>query len=46
MTVVRKYDYRDQLISDLLNPSSAGTTLAYIGIRHEDRDAVYLGLIL
>ena len=34
------------VIQDLLNHSSPGTTLAYIGIRREDRDAVYLGLNL
>lgn len=30
----------------ILNHSSPGTTLAYIGIRREERDAVYLGLNL
>jgi integrase len=34
------------VIQQLLNHSSPGTTLAYIGIRREDRDAVYLGLNL
>ena len=34
------------IIQDLLNHSSPGTTLTYIGIRREDRDAVYLGLNL
>ncbi len=34
------------VIQDLLNHSSPGTTLAYIGIHREERDAVYLGLNL
>lgn len=34
------------IIQQILNHSSPGTTLAYIGIRREDRDAVYLGLNL
>lgn len=34
------------IIQELLNHSSPSTTLAYIGIRREDRDAVYLGLNL
>jgi integrase len=34
------------VIQQILNHSSPGTTLAYIGIRREDRDAVYLGLNL
>lgn len=34
------------IIQQILNHSSSGTTLAYIGIRREDRDAVYLGLNL
>ncbi len=34
------------VIQQLLNHSSPGTTLAYIGIRREDWDAVYLGLNL
>ncbi|MCL4495087.1 MAG: site-specific integrase [Firmicutes bacterium] len=34
------------VIQDLLNHSSPSTTLTYIGIRREDRDAVYLGLNL
>jgi hypothetical protein len=33
-------------IQQMLNHSSPGTTLAYIGIRREDRDAVYWGLNL
>ncbi len=32
------------VIQQILNHSSRGTTLAYIGIRREDRDAVYLNL--
>lgn len=34
------------IIQQILNHSSPGTTLAYIGIRRDDRDAVYLGLNL
>jgi len=34
------------IIRQILNHSSPGTTLAYIGIRREERDAVYLGLNL
>jgi site-specific recombinase XerD len=34
------------VIQQILNHSSPGTTLAYIGIRREDRGAVYLGLNL
>ncbi|POB12225.1 site-specific integrase [Sulfobacillus sp. hq2] len=34
------------IIQQILNHSSPGTTLAYIGIRREERDAVYLGLNL
>lgn len=34
------------IIQDLLNHSSPGTILAYIGIRREDGDKVYLGLNL
>jgi integrase len=34
------------VIQQILNHSSPGTTLAYIGIRREDRDAVYLGMNL
>ncbi|PSR19930.1 MAG: site-specific integrase, partial [Sulfobacillus acidophilus] len=34
------------IIQQILNHSSPGTTLAYIGIRREDRDKVYLGLNL
>ena len=32
------------VIQQMLYHGSPGTTLAYIGIRREDRDAVYLGL--
>lgn len=34
------------LLQDLLNHSSPATTLAYIGITRDDRDAVYRGLNL
>ena len=34
------------VIQQILNHSSPGTTLAYIGIRREERDPVYLGLNL
>lgn len=34
------------LLQDLLNHSSPATTLAYIGISRDDRDAVYRGLNL
>lgn len=34
------------IIQQILNHGSPGTTLAYIGIRREERDAVYLGLNL
>ena len=32
------------IIQQILNHGSPGTTLAYIGMRREERDAVYLGL--
>lgn len=34
------------IIQQILNHSSPRTTLVYIGIRREERDAVYLGLNL